>query len=150
MLSEAHAAVSEHHRLETLYNAQSDKYPWVSALKKQRVTVVDHLIKLCVDVYNDSLYETLTAHNWPARSLAVLHAAHVSRDMDATFVPYEPSGADLHYRDPVIYREMLDVITNTECEALHEQIKSSLVFAIHWMEVLIGECWITSLQASAM
>ncbi len=27
LLSEAHAAVTEHHRLETLYDAQSDKHP---------------------------------------------------------------------------------------------------------------------------
>ena len=85
LFSQCHSAVTEHQRLEKLYDMQSEKHPWISILKNQRAGVVDHLIRLCIDVYNDSLYETLAAHNWPARSLAQLHAATVSRDMRSFF-----------------------------------------------------------------
>ena len=130
LFSQCHSAVTEHQRLEKLYDMQSEKHPWISILKNQRAGVVDHLIRLCIDVYNDSLYETLAAHNWPARSLAQLHAATVSRDMDAPFVSYNPPGSDLHYRDPSVYREMLEVIGNLQKQTLNEELKSSIAFAI--------------------
>ena len=88
------------------------------------------MIKLSIDVYNDSLYETLTAHNWPARSLAQLHVATVSRDMDVPFVSYSPSASDLHYRDPLVYREMLEVVGDMQKQSLREELKSAIAFAI--------------------
>jgi hypothetical protein len=54
LLSQSHAAVVKHKDLEEKYKKQSDKHPWLSLLKKQRAEKVDFLIKLCVDVYNDS------------------------------------------------------------------------------------------------
>ena len=86
--------------------------------------------RLCIDVYNDRLYETLVGHNWPARSLAQLQAATVSRDMDAHFVSYNPPGSDLHHRDPSIYWEMLEIIGNLQKQTLNEELKSSIAFAI--------------------
>ena len=128
--SQCHSAVVEHMRLEKLYEQQSKKHPWINTLKKHQAAVIDHLIKLSIDVYNDSLYETLTAHNWPARSLAQLHAATVTRDMDAPFVSYSPSASDLHYRDPLVYQEMLEVVGDMQKQSLREELKSAIAFAI--------------------
>ena len=88
------------------------------------------MIRHCIDVYNDSLYETMAAHNWPARSLAQLHAATISRDVDAPFISFNPPDSDLHYRDPSIYREMLEIIGNLQKQTLNEELKSSIAFAV--------------------
>ena len=72
----------------------------------------------------------MAVHNWPARSLAQLRAATVSRDMDAPCVSLNPPGSDLHYRHPIIYREMLQIIGNLPNQTLNEELKSSNAFAI--------------------
>ena len=128
--SEVHAAVLEHKEAEEHFARQSDKHPWLHCWKKHRSEKVNFLIGLCVDVYNDSMYETLAANSCPARSLAQLHAAAVSRDMDAPFVPFKPTSDQLHYRTPVFYHQMLEVVASLEMERVRMFGKDCLAYSV--------------------
>nr|XP_022910282.1 uncharacterized protein LOC111421371 [Onthophagus taurus] len=114
-----------------LWKQQSDKLPWVKTLKKHRAMVVHDLIGLCIDVYNDSLLETPTARTWPARSLAAMRAKSIqcqlndSNDWEIQLDEFQPRGSALHYRDDVVYAEMLHVIGDTEKKKLRDEFKSA-------------------------
>ncbi len=98
-------------------------HPWLRVLEKQDKIIVENLIKLAVDVYNDSKKLTLSAWSWPARSLAVAHAAQQTsylkeNGMDAPFLPFSPTPAELHYKDPLVYKEMLTILAELETDEL--------------------------------
>ena len=76
--SKSHLAASDLQKKTQLWEAQSENHPWVNVLKKHQAAVIDHFLKLAVDVYNDSLLETPTARSWLARSLAHEHAKNLS------------------------------------------------------------------------
>lgn len=79
--SKPHLAAIETKKAAELWEQQSDKHPWVHTLKKHREGVVNDLIALCMDVYNDSLIETPTARTWPARSLAVIRTTSIQAQL---------------------------------------------------------------------
>lgn len=70
---------------------------------------------MALDVYNDSRTVTLSAHSWPGRSLTKIHidtqvASYKDNGLESEFSPLTPSPVLLQYRNPVMYREMLDVV----------------------------------------
>lgn len=128
--SASHSAAMEHQKLVDMYERQSSKHPWLASLKKHRAEVVDFLIQLAMDVYNDSLLVTPSANSWPARSLTVMAAQCVVRDMEEEFKPFQPPASMLHYRDPKIYKDMLLIIGNHVRTQTISALNSSLAFAI--------------------
>lgn len=79
------------------------------------------LIELEIDVYNDSRQSTLSAHSWPSRSLSKMHAdsqiaSYKEEGLTSQFVQFCPTAALLEYRNPVIYREMLDTVGRSVME----------------------------------
>ena len=77
---------------------------------------------------------TLAAWSWPGRSLAALHAEQQCNEYcheeTKTFTSCKPSPAEIHYRDPSHYAEMLDIIGKGEREYLAKDLKDCICFAI--------------------
>ena len=70
---------------------------------------------MAIEAYNGSKSLTLSAWSWPSRSLANLHAQQqfkslVDSDNMQSVTPFKPSAEELHYRDPMHYAEMLEII----------------------------------------
>ena len=59
--SNAHQAAVDASKCKELWEKQSLNHPWLRILEKQDKLTVENLIKLAVDVYNDSKQLTLTA-----------------------------------------------------------------------------------------
>ena len=85
-----------------------------------------------MDVYNDSLFETLTAWSWPARSLASMHAQRVlALEADhQPFIPLTTRSATLLYRTPDACKEMLGIIGTMERDRLGERLHKCLIYSI--------------------
>ena len=86
---------------------------------------------MAIDVYNDSKLLTLAAWSWPSRSLSHLHAEqqlkiHSDGDRFVEFTEFTPSSAELHYRDPTHYAEMLNILGKEERVKLQHEIKKTL------------------------
>ena len=84
--------------------SQSDTHPWVKVLKEHNFQVVNTLIRMAVDVRNDSMTKTLSAWSWPSTSLAQMHAenqiaSYADSGLSADFVPFNPPGSALQYHD---------------------------------------------------
>lgn len=52
-----------------LWNLRSESHVWRKFLNDENRELINSLIKLAMDVYNDSLHDTIPAYNWAARSL---------------------------------------------------------------------------------
>lgn len=133
--SEAHKAAVNLNEMEAKWMAQSDMHPWVKTLKSYTAEKVKLLIELALDVYNDSRTMTLSAHSWPSRSLTKIHAdtqisSYKDNGLESEFSPLNPSPALLQYRNPVMYREMLDVVGEVIMENVVTQLINSECFAI--------------------
>ncbi|KAF0759420.1 DUF4371 domain-containing protein, partial [Aphis craccivora] len=133
--SDAHNAACCAEQTQTLWMSQSNKHPWVKLLKSHESEVVTNLIELAIDVHNDSRVMTLSANSWPSRSLSKIHsnaqiATYREHGLDSNFVSFNPSKAVLHYKDPNIYREMLDIIAEIVMESVSEDLKKSICFSI--------------------
>lgn len=118
-----------------MWSSQSANHPWVAMLRKHDAAVVNLLIRLAVDVYNDSLMATLPAWNWPSRSLAQMKADQVVASLadngwDSNLEPFMPPNSSLHYRDPVTYRDMLEVVASLELDKLTKKLDDSICCAI--------------------
>ena len=90
-----------------------------------------YLVRLTIDIYNDSLMLTLSAWNWPSRSLAHMKADHVlaavsDESWDIHLQPFVPPNSALHYRDPVVYHDTLDVVASLEYEKLTAKINDGV------------------------
>ena len=132
LVGEPHAAAVEEERMQRAWLENQDDHPWHHQLKKANSHVVGILTQLAVDVYNDSLFETLTAWSWPARSLASMHVQRVlALEADhQPFIPLTPPSATLQYRTPDAYKEMLDVIGTMERDRLGERLQKCLLYSI--------------------
>lgn len=53
-----------------LWTRRSESHVWRKFLNDENRELISMLVKLAVDVYNDSLHDTLPAYNWASRSLA--------------------------------------------------------------------------------
>ena len=89
------------------------------------------LVCLAVDVYNDSLVETLSARSWPSRSLSSVYAKNMlekfeERGWETTDVSFNPSSSMCHYRSPIIYAEMLQVIADIQRRNVFDVLHGSL------------------------
>lgn len=78
---------------------------------------------------------TLSANTWLSMSLSKINSdAEIStyreHDLDPNFVSFNPSKAVLHYKDPNIYREMLDIIAEIVMEFVSKELKKSICFSI--------------------
>ena len=49
--------------------------------------------------------------------------------MDATFIPLAPRSADLHHKDPLVYKEMLTILAELEAEKLQTELKDAIKFS---------------------
>lgn len=105
--SEAHLVALDLKKGKEAWDTQSESHPWIKILINHQSQVINHLLHLCIDVYNDSLLETPSARTWPARSLSGMMASSVQAKLeenwDAKLESFDPSPSDLHYRDPVVY-----------------------------------------------
>ena len=115
LLLEADNAVKNVAKLHKEWDKRSDKHPWLKVLKTHEADTVKLLVGMAFDVYNDSLCETASANSGPSRSLTYMatnRLASLMRDEgpDAE-LPSEcvPFASDLHYRNPVYCREMLEL-----------------------------------------
>ena len=93
------------------------------------------LIRLSIDVYNDSLLLTPTAFSWPGRSLASLHSDQLissfrENGFDQQFEEFKPPGSVLHYRDPVIYAELLKIERELQSKVTSNLVNAAVVWAI--------------------
>ena len=132
--SEIHQAALDAKKYKELWDRQDQNHPLVRVLKKQEQTTVGNLIKLAIDVYNDSKLLTPSAWSWPARALATAHADQLISSMNENglqgpFIPFEPISTDLHYRDPNIYKEMLTTIAELEKKELKDEANTAIKFS---------------------
>lgn len=132
---EAHKAAFNLDEMEKKWMAQTDKHPWVKTLKTHTAEKIKLLTELSLDVYNDSRTMTLSAHSWPSRSLIKIHidtqvSSYKDNGLESEFSPLNPSPALLQYRNPIMYREMLDVVGEVVMENVVKQLKNSDCFSI--------------------
>ncbi|CAB4001643.1 Hypothetical predicted protein [Paramuricea clavata] len=134
LLGPSHRAAQEKKQLSKLWNAKDKRHPFINLATKSDPTVLKTLTEMAVEVYNDSKSLTLAAWSWPGRSLANLHAQQQFRSLTdsdnvQSFTPFKPSGEELHYRDPMHYAEMLEIIGDTERKHLREELQNCICFA---------------------
>ena len=134
LYSKMHKAAVDAKNCKELWDNQSQNHPWVRVLQKQEQVTVESLIKLAIDVYNDSKLLTPSAWSWPARSLATAHAEKQisslkENGLESPFIPFEPSPTDLHYKDPVRYKEMLTIIAELENMKLKNELQEAIKFS---------------------
>jgi len=138
MKSDIHSAAKKKEQLNIQWKKGSDKHPWLNVLKAHNASVVTFLMQLAslaFHVYNDSLYETLSAYSWPAWSLTTMAASKVIAVLhderpDVKLNTFQPAVQDLHYRDPVYYCQMLDCVHSVELKRTTELLGKCVVFSI--------------------
>lgn len=130
----SHAAAMERKRITALWDSKDDRHPWIKLVKSNDPTVLQTLTRMAVDVYNDSKNLTLAAWSWPSRSLAGLHAEQqlkmYGKEEEGNFSLCQPTSAELHYRDPMHYAEMLNILGKSEKGDLAKEIKESICFSV--------------------
>ena len=134
LLSQPHKKLSDYKQLNRQWKSQSTSHPWIHYLTKQRVETVEMLIRLSIDVYNDSLLLIPTAFSWPGRSLVSLHSDQLissfrENGFDQQFEEFKPPGSVLHYRDPVIYAEMLKIEGELQSTVTSNLVNAAVVWA---------------------
>ena len=94
------------------FKEQSLNHPWLNILKKHNADELPKLIRLALDVYNDTLCETTSGYSWPSRSLTSIRAeqivSHLQENWSAKIPEFKPTGLDMHYRSTKVHYEMLD------------------------------------------
>ena len=89
-------------QLEESWNNTSDSHQWIKIMKECKAKTLESLLHLAVDVYNDCTVETLSARNWPSRSLAFEYSNNLlgvfqNIGWDAEFVLFNHSASLYHY-----------------------------------------------------
>ena len=125
-----HSAAVAADNAKKLWGSQSDSHSWVAVMKKYEENLISNLIRIAVDVYNDSVIKTLSAWSWPSRSLAQQHAENqvaYYRDygLDCPFAPFEPTDGSLRYKNPTQYSEMLEIVAYLEQERVTTLLKQA-------------------------
>ena len=137
LLGPSHKAAQEQKKLSKLWNAKDKRHPFINLTTRSSPTVLKTLTEMAIEVYNDSKSLTSawsSAWSWPSRSLANLHAQQqfkslVDSDSMQSVTPFKPSAEELHYRDPMHYTEMLEIIGDTERKNLREELQNCICFA---------------------
>ena len=112
----------------------STDHPWVRMIEKHKKETLEFLLRLAVDVYNDCRAETLSARSWPSRSLSFEHSNNLMRVFqserwDADFAGFEKSSF-YHYRDPVTYAEMRNIVVKFEMEKVAAELKNCICYSL--------------------
>ena len=100
-----------------------------------KAPLISNLIRMAIDVYNDSMIKTLSACSWPSRCLAQQHAEkqvsqYRDNGLDCPFTPFEPSDGSLRYKNPTYYSEMLNVVSSLEQERVTTFLKQADCFSL--------------------
>ena len=77
---------------------------------------IQTLIRLAVDIHNDSVTKTLSTCSWHTRYLAQKHSDNqvaqcIDHGLRVNFAPFLTTPADLHYLSPDVYSEMVKNIS---------------------------------------
>ncbi|CAB4034784.1 E3 SUMO- ligase KIAA1586-like isoform X3 [Paramuricea clavata] len=134
-IANAHEEAERLNDCDKTWCDKSDKHPWVRVFKKWNDEKLQGLVCIAIDAYNDSQVETLSARSWPSRSLAVEHSNHVlhhfeSQGWDADFVPFDPPASCYHYRDPMLYAEIRNIIAKQEMKKVAQLLKDCLCYSV--------------------
>ena len=94
--SNANQAAMDASRFKELWGKQSLSHPWLRIFEKQDKLTVENLIKLAIDVYNDSKQLILSVWSWPSWSFTTAHAEQQTsclqeNGMYAPFIPFAPT-----------------------------------------------------------
>ena len=124
-------------RLKThdeLWKNKSSEHPWIRMFSKCQKNTLEFLLRLAVDTYNDCRAETLSARSWPSRSLSHEHSKNLinifeSKGWDADFVAFEKSSF-YHYRDPVTYAEMRNIVAKLQMDKTATELKKCLCYSV--------------------
>eukprot|EP00794_Sanderia_malayensis_P000973 gene973-287_t len=135
LISNVHRASEKQAEMQRLWEAQSEKHPWVRVLKSLETQTFNTLVELAIDVYNDSQIKTFSANSWPSRSLSHIHAANQMNQyhdhgLDVKFQKFQPSPQILHYRNPNAYNEMLQIVASLEMKKIVDELSSCEAFSL--------------------
>ena len=128
-----HAAAMEKEKLEQQWNSKDSNHPWLKTMKSNDPSIVNTLVHMAVNVYNDSKLLTLAAWSWPSRSLANMHSEQqvkIYAISNGEFSQFQPTAVDLHYRDPIHYAELLEIEGSIEKEKLKDELQTCLRFSM--------------------
>ena len=133
--SEIHKEALRLDEHERSWARMSDNHPWARILNKTNWDTKRFLVCLAVDVYNDSLVETLSARSWPSRSLSSVYANSMlekfeEKGWDTTDITFNLSSSMCHYRSPIIYAEMLEVIADIQRRNVFDALYDSLCYSV--------------------
>ena len=133
--SEMHKEALRQDELEKSWASMSDHHPWARILNKTNWDTKRFLVCLAIDVYNDSLVETLSARSCPSRSLSSVYANNMlekfeEKDWDTADTSFNPSTSMCHYRSPIIYAEMLEVIADIQRRNVFDVLHDSLCYSV--------------------
>ena len=133
--SSAHEEAIRLQENDEAWRSMSDSQPWARVMKKSKAETLNSLIHLTVDAYNDAQVETISARSWPSRFLAGEHRNHLVRlfskeGWDSNFVPCNQPASLYHYRDPVTYGEMQEIIGKLEMKHVADCLKDCLCYSV--------------------
>ena len=136
-----------------LWASQSDSHSWAAVMKKYKENLISNLIRIAVDVYNDSMIKTLSAWSWPSRSLAQQHAQNqvaYYRDygLDCPFAHFEYTDGSLRYKNPTHYSEMLEIVASLEQERVTTLLKQADCFSLQ-VDISVDKYSVESLFITA-
>lgn len=77
----SHVEASKAKIQHDLWNLRSEGHTWVKLFTKENRELTNLLIKLAMDVYNDSLHDTLPAYNWASRSLVQIRSDQIIKSV---------------------------------------------------------------------
>ena len=129
--SEMHKEALRQDELEKSWASMSDHHPWARILNKTNWDTKRFLVCLAIDVYN----ETLSARSWPSRSLSSVYANNMlekfeEKGWDTADTSFNPSTSMCHYRSPIIYAEMLEVIADIQRRNVFDVLHDSLCYSV--------------------
>ena len=133
--SQMHKEALRQDGLEKSWASMSNHHPWARILNKTNWDTKRFLVCLAIDVYYDSLVETLSARSWPSRSLSSVYANNMlekfeEKGWDTADTSFNPSTSMCHYRSPIIYAEMLEVIADIQRRNVFVVLHDSLCYSV--------------------
>ena len=134
LVSRAHEEAKRLKTHDELWKNKCSEHPWIRMFSKCQKNTLKFLLRLAVDTYNDCRAETLSARSWPSRSLAHEHSNNLvnifeSKGWDTDFVAFEKSSF-YHYRDPVTYAEMRNIVAKLQMEKAATELKKCLCYSV--------------------
>ena len=135
--SEAHKEVVSLIKLTEKWNNKDSTHPWIRAhLNSVSPTCLKTLFQMVYTVRNDCKYLTLPEYNSSSRILSLRQADqqfnHFFNATETTeFLPFKPTGEDLHYLNGSTYSKILKIMGGIERTDMRELLESDdcIVFA---------------------